>query len=800
MPMFAGYIINRPTGVKIAVGVTLLVALAAAIGAIGLFGAYRLGNTISVTEKSSNILVDVNGASAAVDRYLDTGAISEIEIARDLMNQSLAALDNLGAENDPVLDEAVEAIQSFDRAVDRLVGATDVINQAGHSQKSSLEALDVTAGKTLSEALQKSKDAAEAAAMAESQVKAVQEMIVSAGVIQANAYRSGILLLTARDTGNSKLIGQAKLGVLGMGKHVERITNSNETQLEKIREPLAASYESVKGLIGKLEPIISDPEANRVTSFVPEIDALNEELASIAKLATQSAFGLNKALSVAEVNVKRAVFGREEAELAASTGRSVALMTKRLDAATSAFELDHSDENRANVEAILGEAAEIGLRLSRAGATDVAELFTSYAESFASFADATRKLDAALNEAGESSVAATQAIGTMIGSQAEIAHANQRNSVAAVIFVLILALLAAAAIAFALTRLIGRPVASLASSMLRLADGETDLALEESKRTDEIGRMIAAVVVFRDNAVERNRLAEMQRADDEAQRKRGAYVAELIAKFRQDVEQRVAAVSADASMMEDTAANLTMVSEGARGHADLVNRATDGALQSVTTVASAAEELTASISEIGRQTESAKNVVTAASHAANSMSQRIDDLLQAASRIGDVVGLIKEIAEQTDLLALNATIEAARGGEAGKGFAVVAAEVKSLASQTAGATEEIVQQVGAIQSATKHAVEAVQEIANTMQQANDMTATIASAVVEQEAATSEISNSAQSAAEGTSDAARDTKELLEAVDTTAKAAEEVLQASKNVNENSKQLSESIEVFLQNVAK
>lgn len=798
--MFIRYVINLPTGVKIAIGVTLLVMLAAAIGGIGLFGTFRLGNTITVAEKSSRILVDVNSAGTAVDRYLETESNSEIEAAKALMSQALSTLDVLGTEEDPVLIEAGDAIRNFDHAVDRLVTATEAINRADESQKSALAALDATAGKTLSEALQKTREATAEATAAEVQASAIREMIVSAGVIQANAYRSGILLLTARDTGNPKLIGQAKLGILGMGKHVSAITSSTETQLDKIREPLATSYKKVTELVGKLEPIVSDPDANPVSSFLPVITELNQELERIAKMATQSTFGLNKALSVAEVNVKRAVFGREEAELAAATGRSVALMTKRLDAATSAFELHHSEENRKTVVAVLNEAAEIGLKLSRAGATEVATLFASYEESFASFADASGKLDAALKEAGESSEAATRAIGTMIERQAEQAQSDQRRSVAAVVSVLLLALLAAAAIAFALTRMIGRPVASLASSMLRLADGETDVPLKQSTRKDEIGRMMEAVVVFRDNALERNRLAEMQKAEAQAQQERTAYVADLIAKFRQDVEQRVAAVSADASMMEDTAANLAMVSEGAKGHADLVNQATDGALQSVTTVASAAEELTASISEIGRQSESAKNVVTAASDAAGSMSQRIDDLLQAASRIGDVVGLIKEIAEQTDLLALNATIEAARGGEAGKGFAVVAAEVKSLASQTAGATEEIVQQVGAIQSATRHAVEAVQEITNTMQQANDMTATIASAVVEQEAATSEISNSAQSAAEGTNHAARDTKELLEAVNTTAQAAEDVLQASKNVNENSKQLSESIDVFLQNVSK
>lgn len=797
--MHWNYFVNRPTGVKIAIGMVLLVVLAGAVGGVGLYGTFRLGDTIDLTENSARILVHVNGAGTAVDSFLETGDPSKIESAKSFLSESLSTLDLLG-EGDPVLVRTREAIDNFDLAVDKLVTATDVIKSAGSSQRASLAALDASAQMTLSEAQNKSVAAEEAATSANDLVQKIREMMLSSGVIQANGYRANNQLLQARETGNSKLIRQAKIGIAGMAKHVQAIAESDNTQLEKVRSSLTSSYEQLTSLAAQLDPLIADPDVNPISSSLQLIDDISKELDKVADVATRSYFDFNKVLSEAETNVRRADFVRQEAEFAASTGNTVSLMTKRLEAATSEFELKHTDENLAKVSGILNEAEEIGQTLSRAGANDVAELFAGYDKSFISFADATRNLDAALTEVRESSIAATGSISSLIARQAELSRLDRRNAVWAVVAGLIIALLAAGLVAVVLTRLIGRPIAGLTSSMLRLADGDTGIELAKSKRRDEIGRMMDAVLVFRDNALERDRLAEIQREEEAAQTRRNEYISELIANFRQDVEERVAAVNANAEEMENTAANLAMVSDGAMGHAGQVNQATGDSLQSVTTVASAAEELTASIAEIGRQAESAKGVVTAASAAASSMSGRIEELLQSANRIGDVVELIKEIAEQTDLLALNATIEAARGGEAGKGFAVVAAEVKSLASQTAGASGEIVEQVAAIQAATRYAVDSIREIADTMQEANEVTATIASAVIEQESATSEISNSAHTAAQGSRGAAKEIEELLEAVRTTASAADDVLRSSRDVNGHSQKLRESIETFLENVGR
>jgi methyl-accepting chemotaxis protein len=245
---------------------------------------------------------------------------------------------------------------------------------------------------------------------------------------------------------------------------------------------------------------------------------------------------------------------------------------------------------------------------------------------------------------------------------------------------------------------IARPLTAVAEAIRRLAEGDTGTVVAESRRRDEIGDLIRSVRVFRDNAIERERLARASEAEQRARAERQHGVEALIARFRADVQETLAAVAANADQMEDTAKALSGVADQTAGEARQAATASNVASGNVQTVAAAAEELAASIGEISRQVSATTAVVERAAGEAQESNVKIDGLAAAAKRIGDVVSLISDIAAQTNLLALNATIEAARAGEAGRGFAVVAAEVKTLASQTANATEEIAAHVAAIQS------------------------------------------------------------------------------------------------------
>src|SRR5205814_4790358 len=240
---------------------------------------------------------------------------------------------------------------------------------------------------------------------------------------------------------------------------------------------------------------------------------------------------------------------------------------------------------------------------------------------------------------------------------------------------------------------------------------------------------------------ERQQMAKRRETEERAQRDRAASIEQMIGDFRATVTSVISAVTENVSRMETTARTLSSIAAEADNQARAASTSSEQTSSNVRSVAGATEELGASIVEISDQASQANSVVQRASEIAQNADQLVGQLSSGANRIGDVVKLIRAIAEQTNLLALNATIEAARAGEAGRGFAVVASEVKTLASQTAKATEEIAAQIGAIQGSTADAVEAIRSIGEVMGDITRFTTTIAAAVEQQSASTQTISQS-----------------------------------------------------------
>jgi methyl-accepting chemotaxis protein len=363
---------------------------------------------------------------------------------------------------------------------------------------------------------------------------------------------------------------------------------------------------------------------------------------------------------------------------------------------------------------------------------------------------------------------------------------------------------------------ITRPVGAMIVTMNKLAEGDTDISLKGTEDTNEMGEMARAVQVFRDNAVERLRLEE----EDEANRKeqenqaeserererqqieereaRQARIDELTSGFGDTVEETLSAVTAQSSEMETSASSMNEIARQTLDESVTVAGAADQATSSVQTVASAANELSSSISEISRQVSHSAEISGKAVEAADGTNQTIRELSSAAERVGEVVSLINDIAEQTNLLALNATIEAARAGDAGKGFAVVASEVKNLASQTAKATEDIGNQIGAIQGTTEDAVKAIEGISTTIREMNEISSSIATAVEEQGAATSEISRNVQEAARGTENVSSSIMTVKSGSEQTGDASSDVLNASRQLSERFQGLRADVEQFLNNI--
>jgi methyl-accepting chemotaxis protein len=363
---------------------------------------------------------------------------------------------------------------------------------------------------------------------------------------------------------------------------------------------------------------------------------------------------------------------------------------------------------------------------------------------------------------------------------------------------LVLALAAFVGIGFALalSRSIARPIVAITAATRAVADHDFSIDVPGETRADEVGELARALVVLKRNGVEKQELEEQQAVERELKVRRQDEISQLIGMFGVSIAGVFRTVSKASQDMASAANTLRTSANRNRDQAEVVTNEAQDTSSSVQTVAAASQELSAAIEEIGRQVTEASTISTQARDETARTSAKVGDLKEAADRIGRVVSLITEIAEQTNLLALNATIEAARAGEAGKGFAVVASEVKALANQTAKATEDIRAQVVAIQQATGDSVGAIEEITGTITRVAEISSSIASAVTEQQAATAEIARNVQRVADSTSRVAHSMQAVQETTEQSGGSAQTVEQAASALTEESERLNLEVTDLLQ----
>jgi methyl-accepting chemotaxis protein len=409
------------------------------------------------------------------------------------------------------------------------------------------------------------------------------------------------------------------------------------------------------------------------------------------------------------------------------------------------------------------------------------------------------------------------------GTVSDAQFASDQATVYIVTAILIVAI---AALSWAITHSVMDPLRRLQDELKLLSEGKYDHPISDRDHKDGIAMMAQAAEFLRENALETERLrteadearaaqAAQERAEEERRHQeetrrlqeeqeserqmkaeRDAMRADLADSFENEVSGVIQSLSGAVAELQMAADTMTDAIEQTGLEVSAAASATDATGQDMVSVADATEGLTGAIGEIRSQVEQANAISTDAMEVAKDAASRVGSLSSASERIGEVIHLINDIAEQTNLLALNATIEAARAGEAGKGFAVVASEVKSLANQTAKATQEIEEQVNAMINATRETVDGVNEIHKTINKVNEISTMIAAAVVEQEASTGEIGRSVQNASQGTANLGQNVGRVQEMAEKSAGAAKVVSDSTGGLTDQASILEQSVNRFLE----
>ncbi len=814
-------------GQKIALGFALSMVLSCAIGGAGLFGLNSLGNAVTMTNISADALAQMNDAKASVAKFMSTHDEKDIAEAREMVDKVEHNLSDLGSRSDPRLASAFSTIDQFRTAAKTLEDASATILRVATGMDSAKQHLSQIASDVEKQATQQAaamSKASRAIALRADQIRLNAASATAAGVDALKAGQAVVLFSAIYDP---QFLVKAKALLDDLGAIVGELRTGNETGpfgliLDKLEKARTSSATLIEGLSNALDR----------KAIAALRDASLEQLATIQGAADELDQAFKTAIDDAAAESVGADAKRNRALKSAEIGRQFGNQAWNLLARALEYRVSASPANAAAFSASFATFAGATSDVAATGLADPTAEAKTFGERFSELKQASETLTEA-SDAIRNQVEGAVALLKKIADQRELdASKTGKLSVMGMIGALAIGLIIACMLVLLLDRLISTPIIRLNAAMRRLAEGDTDMAIQAEGRNDEIGQMAQTVVVFKENAValraserattDARAVQDAQRRDHEQTRVQAAETQAKVvqalaeglealsggnlrcrigAAFPADYEKLRTDFNAAMDKLQDSmgvvSTNTAAIRSGAAEistAADDLSRRTEQQAASLEQTAAALDEITATVKKTAQGATHAREVVSAAKadaeHSGTVVGRAMDAMTaieRSSKQVSQIIGVIDEIAFQTNLLALNAGVEAARAGDAGRGFAVVASEVRALAQRSAEAAKEI---RGLISTSTAQVGEGVGLVDET----GKSLARIAIRVAEISAIMVEIASSAQEQATGLDQVNTAVNQMDQVTQQNAAMVEQSTAASHGLSQEAEGLARLIERF------